>query len=959
MAADLACANSLLDSISLSVVQVKQNRRSLDRLVQRSRSLIQSIATFIQNASVDASASLSFHLETFTVFLQELDDFAKKAGDEKDIIAARILELNNELTMLVNDFSLVIAVDSKDWLVEDQQDREFDKQELEQTLQHLVDNDYKILNALELKQVEYFEAIDALQKQIIDHVDQALEKNLEQIFVNKALTHLRRATNAASRPIKQESPAEWVLTSWEFEVGPVIATGGFGEVLKAKWLGHTTVAIKRLHIRLETAKLREDFFREIRTWYPLRHPNILPLLGACANAERPFMVSPFCERGHALQYLEWASEQYGDLEPYGIKLLYEVSLGMQYLHARGVSHGDLKAVNILVNEHGVACVGDFGFAALKRFTTTKTAAGGGGTPFGGTLRWMSPERLQGAKLSPAVDTYAFAMIVFEVLSEGDVPFTDTPDSLIYQHVVHNNIRPEMPEAPKYPQSRPKAFTLMEQCWAADPLARPPFSMISVTLRTVSGSLIGSDKNQTLIQNAVTTTNPTSAPTATTTTASISTKMDSIETTETSLQTLSISESSGFKGTDEPPFSVEKYFSILPAPTSIPVPPGPPRALPPVPSFIHPDNAGIPQPPPPPPPPFPPHHTHNFPPFPPIPPFPPMPMMASFQHNGPPSVFPPMPPVPSPASIQANGSTLVETPRQSSSYPNSFSPLQNGEKHEIPNSFKQLHFISQGPGTTLITIVRGRVDFGTALLEVTTKKEGGKKGKSSGSQSSLDVQQGADSPESNIRLSYTEGEGEGESGKLEIGVLYPVGGTVVKKKSGIFGVSSHKHDSSTSLRLTIPFDLDTFVVIGEAIDVSYEGTRVLRVFDYNVRRGTLTGNIEGYLDLHAETDSGSLDVRLRPGVPESNNVLRSNSGSVNVFVSGFRGLVKTYCYLGKNSVTGLDPDASGVEKQIFIVGSGAGNGRVGVALDVPSEEIKGKFSSSVTFGSTNISFIRRM
>src|SRR4051794_20366111 len=99
------------------------------------------------------------------------------------------------------------------------------------------------------------------------------------------------------------------------------------------------------------------------------------------------MISTFmC--GHALQYLD-------KFRPPSIwrntKLLYEVSQGMAYLHSRRVIHGDLKALNILVDDYGKAVVSDFGFAVLKRVTSTRTTAdvaGGGG--IAGTLRWMSP-----------------------------------------------------------------------------------------------------------------------------------------------------------------------------------------------------------------------------------------------------------------------------------------------------------------------------------------------------------------------------------------------------------------------------------------------------------------------------------------------------------------------------------------------------------------------------------------
>ncbi|KAI8606790.1 kinase-like domain-containing protein, partial [Chytriomyces sp. MP71] len=249
--------------------------------------------------------------------LKAIDGFVRKQGSTKfmnsfvnrETISARITQFNQEMSVIAQDLALWIEIDSKLWTDEDRDDRKADIEELDRTLQHLVDNDYKILNALELKQVEYFEAIEALEKNIADHIDRSLEEKLDRVFMERALNCLRRASEggaavANANPTKPKPPPVWVLTSWEIEVGDAISRGGFGEVLKAVWLGHTVVAVKRLHMRLETSKLRDDFLREVKTWYPLRHPHILPLLGACATAERPFMVSPFMERGHALQFMD-------------------------------------------------------------------------------------------------------------------------------------------------------------------------------------------------------------------------------------------------------------------------------------------------------------------------------------------------------------------------------------------------------------------------------------------------------------------------------------------------------------------------------------------------------------------------------------------------------------------------------------------------------------------------------
>ncbi|KAJ3242654.1 hypothetical protein HDU78_001323 [Chytriomyces hyalinus] len=488
---------------------------SLGRIVARLKTLTQAANQIQRQVGADASCVTMVEslVEAVTLFVAKLGNSKfMHTLVNRDAVADRIAAFNQEISAAASTIAVQIELDSKNWADEDREDRRLDKEELDLTLQHLVDNDYKILNALELKQNEYMEAMEALQKNLADHVDKALERNLDRIFMERALNCLRRASEATvpgvSANSKQASPPEWVLTSWEIDIGDTVAQGGFAEVLKATWLNHTTVAVKRLHMRLETKRMREDFMREVKTWFPLRHPNILPLLGACATADRPFMVSPFMKRGHSLQYLDWCSDRFGNecIESRGVKLLYEVSLGMQYLHSRGVVHGDLKAVNVLVDEYGNANVADFGFASLKQFSSTRmTTSAKGAANFGGTLRWMSPERLQGERLTPPVDVYAFAMTCYELLTGGDVPLSDIPDPLLYQHIVHNNRRPILPieNAPaSYPNTCKQIQRLMKVSWDPNPLARPSFGSIAITMKSVVCDVVAPGKGKAVVDAIV-------------------------------------------------------------------------------------------------------------------------------------------------------------------------------------------------------------------------------------------------------------------------------------------------------------------------------------------------------------------------------------------------------------------------------------------------------------------------
>src|SRR5262249_16031078 len=148
-----------------------------------------------------------------------------------------------------------------------------------------------------------------------------------------------------------------------------------------------------------------------------------------------------------------------------VELMAKVARAVEYAHARGVLHRDLKPGNILLDERGEPLVSDYGLAKWLNANTDLTKSL---TTFG-TAGYIAPEQAHGAAtdLSPAADVYSLGAILFELLS-GRPPFLgDNPLSVIRQ-------ASEKP-APKLRSAANSLYrdleTICARCLEGDPKAR--------------------------------------------------------------------------------------------------------------------------------------------------------------------------------------------------------------------------------------------------------------------------------------------------------------------------------------------------------------------------------------------------------------------------------------------------------------------------------------------------------
>jgi serine/threonine protein kinase len=204
-----------------------------------------------------------------------------------------------------------------------------------------------------------------------------------------------------------------------------------------------TVAVKVLSENLAaSSEFMERFRREAKTAASMRHPNVITVHDF-GEDERgvPYLV---------LEYI--GGPTLADLMDAGLDdqripdLLDQIAAGLDYAHARGVIHRDIKPGNVLMTEDGRAVLADFGLAWLLEGAHLTLTGGVIGTP-----EYMSPEQAAGNPIDHRSDVYALGVVLYEMLV-GDRPFVaETPIGVLLQHLQDEApsvlvARPDLPAA---------------------------------------------------------------------------------------------------------------------------------------------------------------------------------------------------------------------------------------------------------------------------------------------------------------------------------------------------------------------------------------------------------------------------------------------------------------------------------------------------------------------------------
>ncbi len=179
--------------------------------------------------------------------------------------------------------------------------------------------------------------------------------------------------------------------------------GGMGEVYLARdcALGRR-VALKLIRGASIDTRFVRSILDEARLTARLNHPNIVSIhaLGECE--EGPYLVLEYVKGAPLSRFVETAD--LSQTMSWGL----QIAQAIAHAHARGVVHRDLKPANIVVDQANQVHLVDFGMAvscAQDRIAR------------GGTSAYMAPEQWRGDPITPAVDVWAFGVLMYQLLEK--------------------------------------------------------------------------------------------------------------------------------------------------------------------------------------------------------------------------------------------------------------------------------------------------------------------------------------------------------------------------------------------------------------------------------------------------------------------------------------------------------------------------------------------------------------
>jgi serine/threonine-protein kinase len=257
-----------------------------------------------------------------------------------------------------------------------------------------------------------------------------------------------------------------------------IATGGMGEVFKAKQVGtqgfEKTVAVKRV---LPHFAAREDFSQlfQQEMWLAakLQHSNIAQVFSNGEFADYLYLVMEYVQGKTLAEIVSLCSlrKEFFDVS-HCCYIISEAAKGLHYAHTLrneetgaplNIVHRDVTPQNIMCSGNGEVKVLDFGIAKVMDHISELSRIG----DVKGKMQYVSPEQLEGKRASAQSDVFSLGVTLFELLTLRPLFLDESP-----YLTINNVLTMEVPPLVKFRGDVPPGLdTIIRKALAKNPAER--------------------------------------------------------------------------------------------------------------------------------------------------------------------------------------------------------------------------------------------------------------------------------------------------------------------------------------------------------------------------------------------------------------------------------------------------------------------------------------------------------
>lgn len=319
-----------------------------------------------------------------------------------------------------------------------------------------------------------------------DHSFMSIHELVTYFQCNKSqlATRLSRPLKEVSMPITPGYHYEMAYELRRRDItlsSNIIGKGNFGVVCSGVYQGNVAVAVKVLQKGDRHSASEDEFVEEAKMLMKLNHEHIVRLIGVSCSTRPFFLVTEYVQSGSLRKCLQTAIVPNDHID-----ILFDICLqitsAMCYLESRRyMLHRDLAARNLLVTADMCIKLADFGrarFVMDDNYQAEKDET----VP----IKWAAPEVLIHSTYSTKSDVWALGTLYWEILSGGELPFSELTGEQVAIYVIEGG-RLEKP-----PGCSSDLFKVMKLCWKESAASRPSCASLYDMLQSKSSIYYSSE-----------------------------------------------------------------------------------------------------------------------------------------------------------------------------------------------------------------------------------------------------------------------------------------------------------------------------------------------------------------------------------------------------------------------------------------------------------------------------------